>query len=255
MDFVFFGGDQGKIKILNFSTGELFPGSLETSIEWICSLQVCVKSLSKIFLAVSGSLPNYDDDKTNLFNVSELFLNNPVNLKKLYSEYPIDQIKNILPQQITIKFMKGTIQKLTHQRDFYKSKSNKIETKYDELIKQKKKLKKAFEKLNTPFKFKYKQFSRKINILYQHKKKRIIMRAFGHLNENGLSDETDPLLIMINFMKELKEKNNMIKNYENTNYDIMGRSKAAEEEAERLRVHLHAAETKKLQIEQIVLQR
>ena len=72
MHFVFFGGDQGKIRILDLSTGELLPVHLETSIGWICSLQVCVKSKDEIYLAVSGCDNDYSNDKTDLFDLTDL---------------------------------------------------------------------------------------------------------------------------------------------------------------------------------------
>ena len=78
LQFVFFGGDQSKIRVLDLSTGELLQGHLETSIESIRSLQLCVKSPNEIYLSVSGSDNDYSDDKTDLFDVSALFLNHPV---------------------------------------------------------------------------------------------------------------------------------------------------------------------------------
>lgn len=71
MNFVFFGGFEAKIKVLDLSTGELLPGQLETSIEWIYSLQVCVKNQDNIYLAVSGTSYNYSGDKTDLFDLAD----------------------------------------------------------------------------------------------------------------------------------------------------------------------------------------
>ena len=48
LQFVFFGGDQSKIKVLDLSTDELLPGWLQTSPRFIYSLQVCVKRPNEI---------------------------------------------------------------------------------------------------------------------------------------------------------------------------------------------------------------
>ena len=72
--FVFFGGNWGRISVLDLSTGKLLPGHLETSMEWIYSLQVCVKSKDEIYLAVSGKYPEYCEDKTDLFDLTDLLI-------------------------------------------------------------------------------------------------------------------------------------------------------------------------------------
>ena len=206
MNFVFFGGNKNKIRVLDLSTGELLPGSLKTSIGWIRSLQVCMKSQDHNYLAVSGYDTDYSDNKTDLFDVSGLFLNNPLVLENHLSENEIDNGQNILPQQDTIKSLKETIQKLKHERDFYKGKLRKIQSKNDQLLKHNKKFLEAYKKLKLKFDNKYMQFFTKINILYLYKQKKIIIKAFGQIIENGLFDETDPLLIMTNLMRDHKEK-------------------------------------------------
>ena len=95
LQFVFFGGSEKKIKVLDLSTDQLLPGNLDTSIEYIYSLKVCVKSLKEIYLAVSGAGFDYSDDKTDLFEVSSLLPNDTVNLRKFFSSYSIDKIKTI----------------------------------------------------------------------------------------------------------------------------------------------------------------
>ena len=82
LDFIFFGGYGGRIKVLDLSTGELLPGHLETSIKFVLSFQVCVKSPSQIYLAVSGEVADYSEDKTDLFDISALISNNPGILEK-----------------------------------------------------------------------------------------------------------------------------------------------------------------------------
>ena len=106
LEFVFFGGSKKKIRVFHLSTGELLPESLETSIWYIYSLQVCVKKQVKIFLAVSGVRPDYSDDKTDLFDISALFQNNQVTIIKYLSKYLISNKDNILAQSITLKSRK-----------------------------------------------------------------------------------------------------------------------------------------------------
>lgn len=64
------------------------------------------------------------------------------------------------------------------ERDFHKAKINKIQKKYDELQSHYKKLLEAKKKLNTPNNIKVKEFSRKINLLYQYKKKKNLYEGF-----------------------------------------------------------------------------
>ena len=82
MHFVFFGGSNSKIKILDLSRGELLLGHVETSIKYICSLQVCMKSNKQIYLTVSGASFNYSGDKTDLFDLTDLLLNDPEILQR-----------------------------------------------------------------------------------------------------------------------------------------------------------------------------
>ena len=82
MHFVFFGGTKSSIKVLDLSTGELLPGHLETSIRWIYSLQVCVKSNNQIYLTVSGDYSDYSRDMTDLFDLTDLFEVDSVFLQK-----------------------------------------------------------------------------------------------------------------------------------------------------------------------------
>ena len=71
LDFFFFGGGSGIIRVLDLSTDKLLPGHLKTSIGCIYSLQVCVKSCNEIYLTVSGSITDYSDNKTDLFDLTD----------------------------------------------------------------------------------------------------------------------------------------------------------------------------------------
>ena len=70
--FVFFGGNACKIRVLDLSTGEFLAGHLETLLRLVYSFQVCVKSQDEIYLAVSGQDPDYSEDKTDLFDLTDL---------------------------------------------------------------------------------------------------------------------------------------------------------------------------------------
>ena len=133
LHFIFFGGNFGRIRVLDLSTGELLPGRLETAIKCIYSLQVCVKSHKEIYLAVFGGLPEYSGDKTDLFDMSELFLKNPFSLRKLYSKYTIDQIDTSLEQKTTFKSQAERTPNLLKKRDSYKVKFTGMDSEYEDL--------------------------------------------------------------------------------------------------------------------------
>ena len=78
MHFVFFGGTESKIRVLDMLTSKLLPGQLKPSVKDIYSLQACVKSQYEIYLAVSESDLDYSDDKTDLFDLTDFFRNGPV---------------------------------------------------------------------------------------------------------------------------------------------------------------------------------
>lgn len=113
--------------------GDLLPGHLQTSIEEIRSLQVCKKSQIEIFLAVSGSSPDYSDDKTDLFDVSGLFTNNLITYGDFAPKFAINHENDILPQKTIIKSQEEKIKKLVQERDFYKVKFREIKSEYDDI--------------------------------------------------------------------------------------------------------------------------
>jgi len=133
LHFAFFGGNDSKIRVLDLSTCELLPGHLETSIKYIRSLQVCVKSNNQIYLAVSGCEPVYSKDKTYLFDLTNLLPNNLVIFQILNLEYLINDEETVLPQPSTVKSQAGKIKKLIQERDWYKAKFIEIRSKYNDL--------------------------------------------------------------------------------------------------------------------------
>ena len=142
LDFVFFGGDQGKIRVLDLSTDKLLPWCQETSIGWICSLQVCLKSHEEIYLAVSGWNTNYSDDKTDLFDLSALLLEDPVSLRKLYSKYSKNQNQIILEQRSIIKSLEEKIQNMTKVFQKINAKNIELQSEYNDLKEREDHLKK-----------------------------------------------------------------------------------------------------------------
>lgn len=128
-----------------------------------------------------------------------------------------------------------------------------LKIKHDQHFKNETEITEAYKKLKIESETKYRKFSKEINILYQYKRKRTIIRAFGQINENRLYNKTDPLLIMTNIMREQKEKEQIITNFEKTNCDIIGRSILAKEEAKKLRINLHATERLRLKMEEIFI--
>ena len=82
MNFVFFGGYERKIRVLDLSTGDLLPGHLKTAIWYIYSLQVCVNNNDKIYLTVSGGITDYSDYETDLLDLTDLIQVDSVILHK-----------------------------------------------------------------------------------------------------------------------------------------------------------------------------
>ena len=117
--FIFFGGNWGKIRVLDLSTGEFLPGHLETSIWNIQSLQVCVKSNNQIYLAVSGNEPVYSKNKTDLFDVTGLLPNDPVILQEYLSEPSQNDEDNILEQTSTLKSQEKRVQNMRKEKDLH----------------------------------------------------------------------------------------------------------------------------------------
>ena len=162
LDFVFFGGDIGRIKVLDLSTGKLLPGWLQTSPRFIYSLHVCVKSYKEIYLAVSGGNNNYSKNNTDLFNVTVLFSKISATLRKYLPKYSSNHEDTILPPPSTDKSQKKKIQKLTKKRDSYKadldqmdSTNNDLKNNLDQLYRKIEKLKETNQPQNTQSKTNY----------------------------------------------------------------------------------------------------
>ena len=139
LDFVFFGGSRSKIRVLDLSTGELLPGCLETAIEYIFSLHVCVKSHDEIYLAVSGSRPDYSEDKTDLFDVRGLFLKKPNILLNYLSKHSIDDEEATLFQPSIVRSKEETSHILLKKRNSYKDNLSGMNSKYEDLKESKEK--------------------------------------------------------------------------------------------------------------------
>ena len=251
LDFVFFGGIEYKIRVLDLSTGKLLPGHLETSIRVICSLQVFVKSPNEIYLAVSGLHPNYSDDKTDLFDVSGLFPNDPHIFQRLYSEYSVNKFETILPQPSTVKSMEEIIQKMTQERDSYKNKFTEIQFKYyglkekhDQLHIQNKKLTQKPKTPKKESKTKYHQ----INQMAINKIKKPPIKTF-------YLDDTYPLEKARKPKKNIQEEINMSEDYLNTNYDVLHPCRSTKDQPHNLKMTLDALQRKRLKMKGIITQR
>ena len=260
MQFVFFGGSKGKVRVLDLSTGELLPGHIQTSIKYILSLQVCVKSATEIFLAVSGVNSDYSDDKTDLFDLSGLLRNDPATLRKFASEYLNNE--TFTNQQSFIESKADEIRKLTKEKDFYKekftemqSKYNYLKEKYNNILKEKEEMIKSYNTLKTETEIKTRHFVKKIKIMYQHKSTRTTIGAFGPIIDNKLSEETNHKVIISKLLKDIQEKKKLIKYHQKTTYEAVNLCKAAEEKAERLEESLQAVERQFQEIRDAVGQR
>ena len=239
LHFIFFGGSDGKIRVLDMSTCEFLPGHIDTSISKIISLQVCVKTQKEIYMAVSGEKPDYSNDKTDLFDISGLLSKDPVMLRKFLSNYPINRKKTNSKLQSKMKSQADSIKKLTQERDSYKVKLNemtlkynKLKKKYDELRNKNKDIKKAYKKLKIDSEIKQKEFTKKMNLLYQHRNKRTTIGNKMPLIGSGLFDQIDPLVIIRDLKEDLEEKKYKYKKLEGSMYDVLAEKKTVDQESQ-----------------------
>ena len=262
LHLVFFGGNRGKIRVFDVSTDKLLSGYIETSIRYIYSLQVCVKSHEQIHLAVSGAYPDYSEDKTDLFDLTDFLLNDPIIFKKLYLEYSIDELDTILKQRSTIQSQANRIKSLTRERDSYRQKLNELQTKYEDLQKKNDLLQKqntqaikAFKLLKTEFEKTSKDYVKKINLLYQHKSKRTTIGAKKSLIGNRWFDETDPLVIIRDLKEDLQDAKLENQRLENSMFDVLIKKKKIEKESQAKSDRINGLQNQLIAIQQVVGQR
>ena len=260
MQFVFFGGNKGKIGVLDLSTGKLIPMDIETSIKDIYSLQVCVKSCNEIYLAVSGEYPDYSQDKTDLFDLSGLLGNDPIILRKFASEYLNNETS--LNQNRSIMSKSYMIRKLTRERDEYKAKFNKMESKYNDLkvkydnvLKEKEKMVKTYNAFKKETEIKTRHFVKKIKIIYNHKSTRTTIGDYNLVDRNGLFDETDPLVIIRDLKEDLKDANHENRQLQNSMYNAIRQRREAEEESRVLHIEFDTLGNNLDTVKEVVRQR
>ena len=279
MHFVFFGGNKGKIKVLDLSTDKLLPGHLQTSIGYITSLQVYLKNLEEIYLAVSGCKPDYSNDKTDLFNMANLFQNDLLTFKKIYLEYSKKYDEIILSHRSTIDSQEEKIKNLTQQRDSYKEKLDQIQSNYndlkekhdslynqiqsklddlkerhDSLLKQNTELYKVYKTIKFESETKNQEFQKKISILDDQKIKKqttIISKKESLIGKRSF-DEIDPLVNIQKMREDIQQEKDLKKHYQNTIYDVIGHRIAAEKESRELRIELETVKSQLTTIREVV---
>ena len=249
LHFVFFGGDRSNIRVLDLSTNEVLQGCLETSIGWIRSLQVCLKSNKDVYLAVSGSKTDYSGNKTDLFEVSGLLSNDSLILQKYLSKYSINQEETILHQSSTNKNKEKKIQKLIKAKISFKpnlseinSTNNDLKEKHDQLYKKKNK---QIAKANKTQRIQSETKNHQNNKITTTSEKKSLIGKYSF-------DEFLPFEITLDIKKDIqkeeKEKH-VIKKCQDKKYEIIGRCKEKQNEAEKIKMNLKAVDTKRLQIE------
>ena len=238
LNFLFFGGSNSKIRILDLSSDDLLPGILKTSIESIYSLQVCLKSHDQIFLAVSGSGTNYSKNNTDLFDVSGLFSIHPVILQKYLSENASNHEDTLLHQRNTLKSQKKKIQKLKQERDSYKAELNQMHSKYDDLKNKFHLLHRKIEKLKETNQPQSTQLKTNYTVTITERKFRF---------ENGQYLQTHPLVMTKQPKQKIQEEKHLSKKYQNISYDELHCSTPAEDRAHNLTMTLDASKRQGLQ--------
>ena len=262
LHFVFFGGNDGKIRVLDLSTGNLLSGHIDTSIKDIRSLQVCLKNLKQIYLTVSGYESDYSNDKTDLFDITDFLLKDLIIFENTLPENSKNKNKTISKLQIGTKSQVDTIKKLTKKYKKYKTMYSDIKQKYDDLKKKhdtlrnkNKIIKKAYKTLKMESDRKYDQFTRKMNLLYQHRSNRTTIGNKMPLIGSGLFDETDPLVIIRDLKEDIEEQKYEYRQLQNSIYIAINQRRAAEEESRELEVELGNVRNQIVTIQQVLGQR
>ena len=233
---------------------------LKTSIECIYSLQICKKSQEQIYLAVSGCYPDYSNDKTDLFDLTDMVENNSVMSLKLIEENVKSYDKTILKMQSFIKTQAETIRKLTQERESFEaelgeihSKYNDLKEKYEVLQDKNTELKNAHKKLKTRLDTKYQQFSRRINLLNKDEAKRTAIGAEKSLIGKRLCDETSPIVDSQDLRKNNEEEKDVDRQYQKILFDTKSQRTKAKEEIKTIQENLNKSQI--LRMEAIILQR
>ena len=68
------GGSNYAVKMVDMRSRRVLEGRLTTAIKAVESVKFCAMSESKVLLSISGKNPSYSDQKTDIFDVSELVL-------------------------------------------------------------------------------------------------------------------------------------------------------------------------------------
>ena len=239
LQFVFFGGSKFRIKVLDLQTSELLPGWLQTSIDLINSLQVCVKRPKEIYLAVSGSFPDYSKNNTDLFDVTGLFPKNSAILRKYFSKNSSNHEDTILPEPTTLEYQQDTTQNLTQERDSNKAKYTEMHSKNNDIREKNDQVHKKNKKKDKKLHEAYETKSTQLHTKYKHNNEMTTKTAKKAIIGKRSFDQIDPLVITKNLEQSTQKQE-------------------VEDKSERVRVNrvnLNPAETQGLHLEEIVTQR
>jgi hypothetical protein len=94
-NLLFAGGNDSQVCVINTADKEVLPIIIETAIEYIYFLQICVLTPSKTYLTVTGEFPSYSNNKTDLFDIRKFQQSSSV--KKIFSN-PEFHLKSIQHQ-------------------------------------------------------------------------------------------------------------------------------------------------------------
>lgn len=131
--WVFFGGKNNRIKVFHLRTQEFLEGVLETSVREIYSLQVCAKSDSEVYLAVSGYGLDYTNGKTDVFDLTPLLEGDPYFQNEALRKKLEEAEQEIFTLKRENQCQAKTIAKITEKKKKYKGKYNKVRKQLDEI--------------------------------------------------------------------------------------------------------------------------
>ena len=255
-EFAIFGGDNHSLIAIDIKNQTLLKGSLKTAYKSVYSLQVCFTNNHKLLLAVSGSDPNFSPDKSDLFDVTCLSVDDP-NLREVFPFKDLSQAnKTILNLQMTIQAQQETINKLTRKCEKYQTNLEEIQFKNKDVLDQNKNtLTKSYNHLKTQSEIKNKEFTKKINLLNQHKSKRTTIGTKKSLIGTGLFDETDPLVIIRDLREDLDQEKDKNRQLENSIFNAIALRRQVEEDARVINQQLKAARNRNREFHEVLSQK
>lgn len=114
-DYVLFGGNNGRIRVVDVRNQTLLEGSVETALGSVYSLEACPVDDFRIFLSVSGASLDYSLGRTDVFELSGMFITDP-KVRSIYFGGDLAKAREtIFRQHLSLRAQEDTISDLTQK--------------------------------------------------------------------------------------------------------------------------------------------